>query len=249
MDPFWLNMAVSERCRSEPRKGKKEWCDLIFWLWQTSSVQNTLLKGRGQGKELSTGTSIPHTAEHVPQLCCAAIPKARPSTAQCLLHPRENSWKPAWTCLHQLCSSDLTSRSMQPRGHWPHNLPTCHQVSQMLSFMLHKCHSDRLVCSPHTISNTMNRKEIYIHYKGSSHIQCGHKPVHTTCLWDCKFLPGAVVLKQYRYVLGIWLAVSGCLTFYDNCSVLVLHLKLSTTEHISPSCRFKYCAVMQQKHN
>lgn len=110
-----------ERCRSEAQKGKKEWHDLIFWLWHFLST-NTLLNRRGQGNNSVLTASISNTAGCVPQ------PFPRQDLAQ--LQRKAHSWKVARTCLHHFCSSwsdqslHTTQRTLTPQ------IPRYHHISR-----------------------------------------------------------------------------------------------------------------------
>lgn len=143
---------------------KKERVIWSHFLSLTDFLGTTvLLNRRGQGNELHTGTLRAHTLSMFPS---SGVPPApRQDQPQLSIYcswgsTPERHHGHTWT---SFAPFHLNSHSTQPRGHWPCKLPPCHQVSQTLGFMLHKCHSDGLVCSSHTISNPINwRKKKYI---------------------------------------------------------------------------------------
>lgn len=188
-------MWQSERCRSEAQKGKKDLCDLIFWVWQTFSVQ--ILCWRGQGDKVSTDSLDTQYC----WVCSPAIPKARPGTAQCLLQCREHSWKAARTRLHQFCSLwpdqslHTTQRTLTPET------PHYHHISRMFSFMLLECHSDGLVFSSYTILNTEMEKKYVSIIGGEAPLDISQYALSLgpgTSSWPSCTL-------QHGYVLSAWL--------------------------------------------
>lgn len=232
-------MWQSERCRSEAQKGKKDLCDLIFWVWQTFSVQ--ILCWRGQGDKVSTDSLDTQYC----WVCSPAIPKTWHSSVStsvegALLKGSKDTSAPVLLPL----TWPVTAHN--PKDTDPRNSP------QLSHFMHVQLHASRMplwwagIQLLHHLKH-WNGKKICIHYRGRSHTECGHKPVRSVFGIRNFFL--TLLYSTARVCPQCLIAVLGGLIYYDNCSVFSLYFKFSKTECIFPSCGWKCCAVIQWKHN
>lgn len=162
MELFWLNLAVSKRYSHEGQNGKKEWCDLIFWLWQTSSVQILCYTGEGKGTNSAPALGYPTLLSVSPApLSCRPQGKTMRSSAPApaagaLRESSTNTSAPAllpltWTAIpHNQEDTDPTKCPSAIRFHR-------HPVSYFTDVTLMGLYA--VLAS---ISNTINWKKIYM---------------------------------------------------------------------------------------